>query len=486
MITIKRQIVTIHPDPKRVFLRFYQPGDLCRSQQLVDRICSLSDERVADQLTQVFHAFAHRHKDSGAFFLKHFHELKSIIPYYALLSHEKKLLIGAYFSMEFSLESIALFNPSMVKHPDQQHVPLGCTRFLLSLRAVGEGNVSSIVFREGLIDENQNILLDPLTPFVEDGEKIDCPLYDRNMFQTKLAEINAFNSFSADVFALLPLEFTLQDLVSVIAHYQAIHSVMSFVEEDTYKKMRWLAISNYFLHFHNDQTLLTERVIFPINPHENKGIEDARWVEFMDDDGQIIYYATYTATDGIALLPQLLETTDFRNFRIITLNGNVIQNRGLALFPRKINGCFFMLGRMDGQRIFLLTSSNIHFWNDAQLLAEPLMPWEFVQMGNCGAPLEIDAGWLVITHGVGPCRQYCLGALLLDKHNPSRVIGRLSEPFLLPEESERSGLVPNVVYSCGAMIHKDSLVIPYSASDTSTAFAIVSISMLVEKLIAQL
>ena len=233
-----------------------------------------------------------------------------------------------------------------------------------------------------------------------------------------------------------------------------------------------LAQSNYEVQFEAEQKLST-RILFPATPSQSNGIEDARFVRFQNDDGSHLYYATFTAYDGKVVMPELVETHDFLRFRFRTLNGPAAQNKGMAMFPRKINGQFAMLARQDNESIYLSYSDNIHFWNERKLLLKPVFPWELIQIGNCGSPIETDAGWLVLSHGVGAMRKYCIGAFLLDRKDPSKVIGRLREPLLQPNENEREGYVPNVVYTCGALLHGSELIIPYAMADHATGFATV-------------
>ncbi|MCH6573963.1 MAG: glycoside hydrolase family 130 protein, partial [Bacteroidetes bacterium] len=249
-------------------------------------------------------------------------------------------------------------------------------------------------------------------------------------------------------------------------------------DSETIDIIYWLANSNYVIKFHTEYGI-SERVIFPTSTNESSGIEDARFVQFFDEDGESTYYATYTAYNGFSILPQMIKTKDFITFKIITLNGKAIQNKGMALFPRKINGKYAMLSRQDGENNHIMYSDSLYFWQESKIIQEPEMPWEFVQIGNCGSPVETEEGWLVLTHGVGPMRQYCIGAILLDLENPEKIIGRLNEPLITPREGEREGYVPNVVYTCGSLIHNNRLIIPYAMSDIASAIATVSVSELI-------
>ena len=356
----------------------------------------------------------------------------------------------------------------MVAHPDQSRLAPGDLRFILSLRATGEGHISSIEFRAGVIHADHSIALEAATPFVTLPELDPNPTFHKATFLHKLNEMGLENEWASSVLERLAKRFTLRELDESIQ--QAARGETQFNARDiqrTTECMRWLAESNYQIHF-GASSAISERIIFPVSPNESNGIEDARFVRFVDDDGGVTYYATYTAYNGRVILPQLIETADFLNFRVLTPNGQAVQNKGMALFPRRIAGRYAMLSRQDDENLFLMFSDNPHFWSDPQLLQGPTQPWDFVKLGNCGSPIETEAGWLVITHGVGPMRKYCIGAILLDLQDPSKVIGRLAEPLLKPEGTGREGYVPNVVYSCGALVHRGRLILPYGLSDSAS------------------
>ncbi|MCI0352289.1 MAG: glycoside hydrolase family 130 protein, partial [Acidobacteriales bacterium] len=388
------------------------------------------------------------------------------------LSEERELLLGAYFTHEYSLEAAALFNPSMVPHPDQSDLPSGSLRFILSLRATGEGHISSITFRTGVLDANCNIVIN--TPTRHSLEPAQAPnaSYEKHLFERKLQELSLMGEFNSQVLQSLGATFTLEDLrASIALAMKQLHS-MDHEAEAVARKTMVLAQSNYEVQFAPDSRL-SERVLFPVTPSQSNGIEDARFVLFQNDDGTRTYCATYTAYDGKLILPQFIETPDFLHFRFVTLNGLAVENKGMALFPRKIHGQYAMLGRQDYENIFVMFSDHLHFWHTTQIVLKPTFPWEFIQLGNCGSPIETEAGWLVMSHGVGPMRRYCIGAFLLDRDNPAKVLGRLRDPLIKPNESEREGYVPNVVYSCGSLVHQGQLVIPYAVSDYATTFATV-------------
>jgi predicted GH43/DUF377 family glycosyl hydrolase len=366
----------------------------------------------------------------------------------------------------------------LVPHPDQSHLDKGSLRFIMSLRATGEGHVSSIVFRSGVLDSHNTFIFDPTSDYVETPDVHLDPVYDRHFFRLKLKEMGAGNEITAHVLDHLPENFTYSGLKNKIDELLTNPVFPLARQNETFEIMYWLANSNYEMYFRPDH-LISERVIFPVSKNESRGIEDARFVQFFDDNGEVTYYATYTAYNGLRILPQLIETKDFIKFNILTLNGKAVQNKGMALFPRKIDGRYVMLSRQDGENNRIMFSDNIHFWQKSEIIQEPTRPWEFIQIGNCGSPLETDEGWIVLTHGVGPMRQYCIGAMLLDLENPAKIIARLEGPLLAPREEEREGYVPNVVYTCGAIIHHNELVIPYGMSDFMSGMATVGVKELI-------
>lgn len=473
-IAVRRTGVLITPDSARVLLRPFGPS---REQavHVCARVMMLPEADVHAVLEHVLTEFAGRHQQIQTLFKARYEHVKSYMLTDHSLSDERQLLLGAYFTQEYALEAAALFNPSIVPDPDQTGLPPGALRFVLSLRATGEGHISSITFRSGIIDAQQNITLDPSTRFLTEPQQIPNAAYEKALFERKLFELQLASPFSQQVLGALDELFTLEELRQASAYILTQVRPNDPESEHVARGMLLLAQSNYEVQFsaHNG---MSERVIFPSSPSQTKGIEDARFVQFHNDDGTATYYATYTAFDGQLVLPQLLETDDFLHFTFSTMNGPAAQNKGMALFPRKINGIYAMLSRQDNQNIYLMYSDNIHFWYSPEVILRPTFPWELVQLGNCGSPLETEAGWLVLSHGVGPMRKYCIGAFLLDRDDPSKVIGRLREPLLTPEEHERSGYVPNVVYSCGALIHGGYLILPYAMSDYATNFATIALA----------
>jgi predicted GH43/DUF377 family glycosyl hydrolase len=476
---IRHAHLILRPDPSRVLFRALRLDPL-RELKIVARVLSLSEEEAKARLADVLSDFEERHQKARAFYLEQFEAARSHLLTDDPLSDDRKLLIGAYFTQEYSLESAALFNPSLVPHWDQSAVSPGSLRFIISLRAIGEGHLSSITFRSGTVDAHGHIEVERPTRFVTAPTIIPTAAYDKALFERKLQEIGSYTELSKEILKTLddPFSFdTLESSVDLVSRRMGLTS-------DHYPELRamlLLAQSNYSVGFSPDQSL-SERVLFPQSPNEIAGMEDARFVLFHEDDGTTVYYAPYTAYDGRVVIPQLLETADFLSFRMSTLNGPGIANKGLALFPRKINGRYVMLSRQDNENIYLMFSSALHFWYKSQLLLRPTYPWQFVQLGNCGSPIETDAGWLVLSHGVGPFRKYSIGAFLLDRDDPSKVIGRLRDPLLTPNKDEREGYVPNVVYSCGALVHNGILVLPYAMSDYASTFATIRVKELLEAL----
>ncbi len=474
-IDVKRTPLLLKPDQSRVLLRPFHPGDALRGGRIIARIMSLPEDRVRPLLEEVLAEFSLRHERIEELFQERFEQLRELLLTDQPLSRERQQLIGSYFLAEYSLESAALFNPSIVPHPDQTGVANSALRFILSLRATGEGHISSITFRTGVIDANNQIAIEKASGLLTEPRQTPNPQYEKPQFTKKLFELGLLSEFTRRVINNLGAFFTLEDL-EISLHTELDQSRVAKAtvreEQEAAQGIRMLALSNHEVQFQPQQSL-SERVIFPATPSQRNGIEDARFVWFQHDDGTNVYYATFTAFDGRVIMPQLIETSDFLRFRFITLNGPAAENKGMALFPRKINGAYAMLSRQDNENIYLMFSDSVYFWQGRQMLLRPTFAWELVQLGNCGSPIETDAGWLVLSHGVGPLRKYCIGAFLLDRDDPSKVIGRLHEPLLQPNENEREGYVPNVVYSCGALLHQGELIIPYALADHATTFATV-------------
>jgi predicted GH43/DUF377 family glycosyl hydrolase len=473
----------IKPDPSRILPRLFVPGQETliqgesRATPVIDRILDLTKEDVEQTLARTMARFRDGYRDLPQTLEDNFrlvaHRLGG-----REISQARRQLIGAYFTQEYALEAAALFNPSMVKHPDQSGCQPGEVRFVMSLRAVGEGHLSSIEFRTGIIGADAAIRFDPAGRFLNTGRPRPVR-YDRRLFQNKLAEYGRDDENTRLLWSILPSRFTDSELEAALielARQQLTRGDSTALAD----RVRWMAASNYAVEFGADHAL-AERVLWPTAPDESHGMEDARFVLFADGaDGT--YYATYTAFDGSQVAPHLLETPDFRKFTISQLSGPSASNKGMALFPRKIAGRYAALSRWDRESNGVAYSDDAHYWSRARTLQSPARPWELIQLGNCGSPIETPMGWLVFTHGVGPMREYAIGAVLLDLAEPERLIGTLPEPLLVADESEREGYVPNVVYSCGAMRHGDTIVLPYGCSDSSVRIATVDLPLLLERL----
>ncbi len=484
-IAVNRKENVFHPDPNRVIARFFSNGDK-RAINTIGAISKMSNQEASIALRQVLRDYSMRHRNISRIFEKHFDKISHLCEHVNIdpssLDISLKILIGSYFTSEYSIEAAAFFNPSMVEHPDQSELEPGAKRVILSFRATGEGHISSIVFRTGVLDKHSNLRIEPVGNMLEEAEHVRRYVYQKSTFQKKLHEMHKLQtSIPADlILENLNDQFTYGELRRCVDEYRN-KLEMNAENEVLLDQIIWLASSHYELDFSLD-TNISERVIFPVSAHEKNGIEDARFVKFTDEDGQLIYYATYTAYDGTSILPKMLDTREFYHFRVSPIHGEIAQNKGMALFPRKINGKYAMLCRLDGYSNYIAFSDKLNVWREAKLLQEPKYPWEFIQIGNCGSPIETTEGWLVITHGVGPMREYVLGASLFDLDNPEKEIGRLNAPLLIPDSNEREGYVPNVVYSCGSMIHNDDLIIPYAMSDFASTYATVCLEELLHEL----
>ncbi|MDD5010557.1 MAG: glycoside hydrolase family 130 protein [Phycisphaerae bacterium] len=484
-VTIKRKTVQFNPDPKRVITRFFWPGDDERARIIIKQVLALSGEKRTQLFSQILRGFSTRHRNITKIFDQNFKSVEHLLAEMDIavesLSKETQYVIGAYFTKEFSIESAAFFNPSIVEDPYQGNIRKGQKRVILSFRATGEGHVSSIVFRSGIIDENNEFHFESPGDFIDVPEIIRRHIYDKKRFLAKLAEMNIKKDVISLVMDQLGENFNYGQLQGAIAETLKNHK-LSYTRRKVIQSINWLAKSHYEVTFSLD-TALSDRVLFPTSFTEKNGIEDARFVRFRDDDGSITYYATYTAYDGFAILPKLIVTENFYHFQVNPIHGENAQNKGLALFPKRIKGQYAMLSRLDGVNNYVMFSDDITLWNGARKIQEPQYPWEFVQVGNAGSPIETKHGWLVITHGVGPMRTYSLGAMLLDLDDPTKVVARLKEPLLTANKKERDGYVPNVVYSCGALIHNNELIIPYAMSDYSSAIASFPLDELFDELL---
>jgi len=484
-VTVTRKDSKFLPDPSRVIARFLYTTDE-RSRNIIRNVLAMSDSEVNTALNKVLRGYSRRHRNISLIFETHYNKLSNLFDKLGIkpnkVTQSRKLLIGSYFTMEYSIESAAFFNPSIVEDPDQSELGTDEKRVILSFRATGEGHISSIVFRSGIIDKNNNLTTEPVGKMLAEAERIKRDIYNKKSFIKKLDEMQDFNNKISPVFVLEKLcdSFTYGELKKAVEETRK-KPRLTANKKLIIDQMMWLAKSHYELEFSLDSAI-SERVIFPTSSAEKNGIEDARFVKFTDDDGEVTYYATYTAYDGMTILPRLLETKNFYHFKALPIHGELAKNKGMALFPRKIRGKYGMLCRIDGENNYIAYSDNINIWREAKIIQKPKFTWDLVQVGNCGSPIETEEGWLVITHGVGPMREYVLGASLYELDNPEKEIGRLKTPLLAPNAEEREGYVPNVVYSCGSIIHNRNLIIPYGISDTASSYASINLNELLNEL----
>ncbi|MBV8389174.1 MAG: glycoside hydrolase family 130 protein [Mucilaginibacter sp.] len=484
-IPVERQPIRVYPDTKRVIARYFFNGEQ-RAKEVIERVMRLSEEEVFTIISPLLQEFSKRHRNITKILYRHCKRVDAFIEGVGYdsrgLTNHRKLLLGSYFTHEYSIESAAFFNPSIIEDPDQSELELGQKRLIISFRAVGEGHISSIAFRRAIIDRNNKIEVLPVGNYVDEAEIVrNAMTYEKKLFFEKIVTARIDPKIVKELKGQLDEKFDYDTLNQTVQELQ--NEEINDSKKTEYEKILWLSDAYSNISFSLD-TDISDRVIFPISELERKGIEDARFVKFTDDDDSIIYYATYTAFDGALIIPKLLQTTDFHNFRMRPLHGNGARNKNLALFPRKINGQYTMLSRIDGCNNYIMHSNNINLWENPIRLQEPLHSWELIQIGNCGSPIETDHGWLVVTHGVGPMRRYCLGASLFKLDDPSVEIGRLREPLLVPNQDEREGYVPNVVYSCGGIVNNGKLILPYGLSDYSSSFAMVDLNALLDKMIS--
>ncbi|PUZ19793.1 Predicted glycosyl hydrolase, GH43/DUF377 family [Chitinophaga costaii] len=482
-LPVERHANKIAPDLKRVVARFFFNGE-ARAKAIIQKVVSMTDSEVDVTITPILREFSKRHRNITRIFERHADKLKVLFNAleinYDNMDLKRRLLIGSYFTNEYSIESAAFFNPSLIEDVDQSGLEDGEKRVILSFRAVGEGHISSIAFRRGIINRDNEIDLVPTGNYVDEAEIIRNAEYHKSSFFQNAVSIKLPDSVMQEV------QDSLEEKFDYVGLKRAIRDMQQRYQEDhllkkSLERLLWLADAYYELNFSLD-TDISDRVIFPYSEAESRGIEDARFVKYISEDGDVKYYATYTAFDGITIQPKLMMTRDFYNFKIMPLYGEGAQNKNLALFPRKINGKYAMISRIDGFNNYIMYSDRITVWENPQILQTPKHPWEFVQIGNCGSPIETPEGWLMITHGVGPMRTYCIGACLLDLQDPTIEIGRLREPLLIPNKDEREGYVPNVLYSCGSMVHNEELIIPYGLSDYASSFATVPLQKLLDKI----
>jgi predicted GH43/DUF377 family glycosyl hydrolase len=478
-LAVRRLPIRLSRDPAHTITRFFWLGS-GRARKIIDRVMGLDPQQVSQLLAATIQDFDHLQTGLDEIFLNHYEEAARRVIMPAALPAERKRLIGAYFTLEYAFASAALFNPCMAPAIDQAGVSPGGLRFAMSLRCVGEGHVSSIVFRRGVVDSAGEIALEPAGPYREPKRKIEKRLLSRAESRDKLAALGVREEVLEEVFARLNDPFTMPELQTILYRVQSNPSGPGVYEDEIHKVER-LASCDYNIEMPANVNL-NQVILFPICEPECRGMEDMRLVRFTNEDGSMCYYGTYTAYDGWQTRPQLMEMLTPEVAQIRTLQGRCAKDKGLALFPRKVQGRYMMIGRIDGENLYVLKSNDIRVWDRATLVQQPRFTWEFVQVGNCGSPIETEAGWLVLTHGVGPMRRYCIGATLLDHKDPTKLVGRLDEPLLTPGPDERMGYVPNVVYSCGSLVHNGLLVIPYGISDAATGFATIPLDDLLARL----
>jgi predicted GH43/DUF377 family glycosyl hydrolase len=446
----------------------------------IERVLTLPAAEAQEVLADLKGRYGLRHPDIDEIWMENFQRVAALVPVAAAMDDKRRMLIGAYFTMEYAVEAAALFNPSIVAAIDQRGLPPGCTRFLMSLRATGEGHLSSIVFRVGVVDRDNRITMEDTAPSLRALKSIPDAEFETGFFRDALEDLGALGPFECAVLDKLGETFSVGELDRVLADLRSsAPSPAGF--KQTQRNMLTFARSNYRIPIPRD-VHPSEVVIFPISENESRGIEDVRLVRFTEDDGAGTIYGTYTAYNGVSGFPSLFISNDLKTIASHTMAGKFVKNKGMALFPRRINGNYVMSGRLDGVNRYILESDNVLVWNRGRPSETPKYWWEFSIIGNCGSPVETPEGWLMLTHGVGPMRQYAIAATLLDLENPAKVIGRSAEPIIVPAEDERVGYVPNVVYTCGAMLHNDSLIIPYAMGDVTTTFACVQVDELIASL----
>jgi predicted GH43/DUF377 family glycosyl hydrolase len=466
----------LNADPRRVITRLFVPGEetlegRSRSRAVIERLLALDEGEVATSARAVVAAFGDRHRNLAGALSANFDFVAREIEHPERLTDDRRTLLGACFTHEYSAEASALCNPSMVAHPDQSHLDSGQLRFVMTVRCIGEGHISSIGFRTGVVGPGTGVRVDEPTPFLTTTGSRPTT-YEKRLFIGKLGDLGDDRDDGRRLLDGLPETFGNAQLDEALGLVHAHDRHRTRVRRAT-SHVRQIASSGYELEF-PAETDLAERLLWPAAPTERNGMEDARLVRF-DDDGTVRYHATYTAYDGAAIESQLLSTTDFRRFQVSAIAGKPTRNKGLALFPRRISGRFYAVSRWDRESLSLARSADGLTWEHVAPLYPPHQAWDLIQVGNGGSPIETEQGWLVITHGVGPMRSYALGAILLDLDDPSVVLASLRRPLLSPSADERDGYVPNVVYTCGALLHDDLLTIPYGISDGAIGFAQVAL-----------
>jgi len=473
---IKRSNIQIKANPKRVIINFLDLGlntnNTTRLNRLIDSILSIPENELNKLYEEIKNNFEFRHRNFGHYIKLNFKKIESELPNDAEVSHLRSLVLGAYFSKEYSIQSAALFNPSMVAHPNQNGLKEGEKRFVLSLRSVGEGHISSIEFRSGIVDKDGTISLDEETGFSSCSDKDMSKVYSK---KTILKNTKILNDFDQSIMNAFEESFTYDDYLEKVKENE-----FSTFDGVTQAELFHILDTNYDV-VTDENSPICERVIFPNALGESMGMEDVRFVAFTEN-GKTQYIGTYTAYNGHKISPQLIITEDFVHFKARSMYGAAVSDKGMGLFPEKIDGKYVMIGRQGGENITMMYSDDLFIWNDYEVIMTPKASWSYVQLGNCGSPIKTNEGWLVITHAVGSLRKYVLGAILLDLKNPSKIIKKLNKPLLSPNEEEREGYVPNVVYSCGSMVHEGNLILPYAMSDSASTFATINIEELVNEM----
>ncbi len=478
-VPVTRKSIDFRADATRVLLKPFIPTSETQIRKILERILKMPEATVERSLQGVMQEFAHRHGRFQKILWDNYRAVEKYLPDPGRLSENRKLLIGAFFTHEYSVEAAALFNPSIVPHPDQSGLSHGQQRFVLSLRATGEGHISSIEFRSGVLSKTGDVTLDCPTPLLSSPERSINAAPDAAFVRAWLQEqgipAQEIASLVPETAGPIQLATLQQRLANGPANGELQGAIAQLSVDGRDSR------AGYRLRF-EPEIPLCERVIFPVTRDEQNGIEDARFVQFCDGE-RCTYFATYTAYDGKNIAMKLIHTDDFLEFHIYPLLGAAVKNKGMALFPERINGKFAAISRQDGESLFFMTSDSPFEWQEAEKIRVPEMPWETVKIGNCGSPIKTEAGWLLLTHGVGPLRKYVIGVYLLDLEDPRKIIGLLDEPLLSPNDAEREGYVPNVVYSCGGMLHNDELILPYAYSDSGAGFATIPVQKLLSALI---
>jgi len=473
---INRSNIQIKANSKRVIINFLDLGlntnNTSRVNRLIDSVLSIPENELENIYKEIKKSFASRHRNFEHYIKLNFRKVQPEIPDDKVISKVRALVIGAYFSKEYSIQSAALFNPSMVAHPNQDGLKQGEKRFIISLRSVGEGHISSIEYRGGIVDVKGNITLNEETGFASCSEKSLNKVYFKSNILKNTVVLKDFNQSILEVF---DEKFTYDDYLE-----KKRSNTFSTFDKSTQEQLFQILDTNYNIETDKDAPIC-ERVIFPNAIGESMGMEDVRFVAFTEN-GKTEYIGTYTAYNGHKISPQLILTKDFIHFKARSMYGKAVSDKGMALFPEKINGKYAMIGRQGGENITIMYSNDLFIWDDYKIIMKPQNTWGYVQLGNSGSPLKTKHGWLLITHAVGPMRKYVLGAILLDLEDPSKIIKKLNKPLLSPNEEEREGYVPNVVYSCGSMFHEGNLILPYAMSDSATTFATINI----EEIIAEM